>query len=225
MKQLCLKVFMCLLPVICWAQTDFHGAMQPLPAQIRQQMISKTWHEGCPLPLDKLSYLTVTYWGFDQKPHEGNLIVLNFLAGETLQIFQDLYRMKFPIEHITLPDIYKSDDESAAANNTYGFYCRPDGQNPKDFSPHSYGIAIDINPLYNPALVVDNKVQPEQGKQYLDRKKQHQGMVNEDVVRVFAKYGWKWGGFFSPKELDYMHFQKVINEHYTCNSMTLLPKK
>lgn len=224
MKQFKILLISLLLSTSCFAETDYQASMQAIPPEIKQQMINHTWHAGCPMLQDNLSYLTVTYWGFDAKPHEGHIIVLKLLALETLQIFQDLYQLKFPIERMVLPDFYKTDDESAADNNTYGFFCRPDGQNPTKFSPHSYGVAIDINPFYNPALIAGGKVQPEKGKAFLDRKKQHIGMVNDAVVRVFAKYGWKWGGYWT-KDLDYMHFEKDIDDHYTCNSMEFSPKK
>lgn len=79
--------------------------------------------------------------------------------------------------------------------------------------------------VYNPALVYDGKVQPEKGKAYLDRKVQHEGMVTDEVVQLFAKYGWKWGGYYSPKNIDYMHFEKDIDENYSCNSMILRSKQ
>lgn len=209
------------------AEENFHGSLEPIPTSVKKAMLNQTWRQECPMPLDKLSYLTVSYWGFDHKTHDGHLIVLNQLAGETLQIFHDLYQMKFPIEKMVLPDVYKSKDDwkSSEDNNTYAFFCRKDEQNPDKFSPHSYGIAIDINPLYNPAAVANDKVQPESGKKYLDRKISHEGMVNEDVVRIFAKHGWKWGGYWSSKDVDYMHFQKDIDEHYTCSSLEFFSKR
>jgi len=210
-----------------FAQDNFHGSLESIPESIKKEMINQTWHQGCPVPLDKMSYLTLSYWGFDHKTHEGHLVVLNQLAGETLQIFRELYQMKYPIEKMVLPDIYKSKDDwkSSENNNTYAFFCRKDEQNPDKFSPHSYGIAIDINPLYNPAVVANGKIQPEAGRKYLDRKIRHESMINEAMVRVFARYGWKWGGYWSPNNVDYMHFQKDIDEHYICNSFEFFPKR
>lgn len=212
---------------LCYAQDNFHGSVDSIPAKIAERMLEHSWHNGCPLPLKSMSYLTVTYWGFDHKPHEGNLIVLNALAGETLQIFQELYQIKFPIEKIDLPDIYASkkndwlslDWTSAEDNDTYAFLCRDDDQTPGKFSPHSYGIALDINPVYNPSIVANNKVEPESGKKYFDRNLRHEGMVNEKVVAIFAKHGWKWGGYWTKDKLDYQHFQKDIDEHYICPTL------
>ncbi len=209
---------------LSYAQDGFRGSVESIPSEIAKKMSDHTWHNGCPLPISSMSYLTVTYWGFDHKPHEGHLMVLNLLAGETLQIFQELYQIKFPIEKMVLPDAYASkkndwlaiDWASSEDDDTYGFLCRDDDQTPGKFSPHSYGVAFDINPAYNPSMIADNKVQPVAGKKYLDRSLHLDGMVNDKVVAIFARHGWKWGGYWPKDKVDYMHFQKDMDEHYMC---------
>lgn len=227
------KHFFCILLTTCaslsYAQDNFRGSVESIPPEIAEKMVAHTWHKGCPLPLNSMNYLTVTYWGFDHKPHEGHLIVLNVLAGETLQIFQELYQIKFPIEKMVLPDNYSSDKndwssidwKSSEDDNTSGFLCREDDQTLGQFSPHSYGIAIDINPVYNPARVANNKVEPESGKKYFDRELRHAGMINEKVVAIFTKYGWKWGGYWAKDKIDYQHFQKDMDKHYICPVLML----
>lgn len=209
------------------AQSDFRGSIEPVPSKIAASMIDHTWHKGCPLPISSMSYLTLTYWGFDHKPHEGHLVVLSLLAGEILQIFEELYDIKFPIEKMALPDAYASekndwlaiDWKSSEDNDTYSYLCREDDQTPGSFSPHSYGVALDINPKFNPSKVANNKVQPSTGKKYFDRSLQHEGMIDNKVVAIFAKHGWKWGGYWPADKVDYMHFQKDIDEHYMCRKL------
>ena len=46
-----------------------------------------------------------------------------------------------------------NDDLSMAANNTSAFNCRDVTGSPGRFSNHSWGRAIDINPLTNPMLL------------------------------------------------------------------------
>ena len=221
-KKYLFILILLLITNICYSDDGFRGSIEPVPKNIVEKMQGHTWHKGCPLPLNAMSYLTVTYWGFDHKPHQGNLIILNILAGETLQIFQELYQIKFPIEKIVLPDAYSSqkndwlsiDWKSSEDNDTSGFLCRDDDQTPGQFSPHSYGIALDINPVYNPSRVANNKVEPESGKKYFDRNQNHQGMINEKVVAVFARHGWKWGGYWAKDKIDYQHLQKDMDEHY-----------
>jgi hypothetical protein len=40
----------------------------------------------------------------------------------------------------------------AENDDTVGFYCRPDQGEPTKFGMHSYGYAIDVNPMQNPYL-------------------------------------------------------------------------
>ncbi len=64
-----------------------------------------------------------------------------------------------------------------------------------------------------------DKVDPEQGRKYLDRSLNHPGMIKEGdkVFTILTEHGWVWGGFF--KEVDYQHFRKLISRHYRVNKM------
>ena len=62
-----------------------------------------------------------------------------------------LFAARFPIERIQLVDDFGADDAaSMAANNTSAFNCRNIDGRPGVWSEHSYGWAIDINPVQNP---------------------------------------------------------------------------
>jgi hypothetical protein len=72
---------------------------------------------------------------------------------EVITIFEQLYRLGFPIEKIRTADHYPAaDDElSMEDNNTSAFNCRGiPGTN--QWSQHAYGRAIDLNPLLNPCI-------------------------------------------------------------------------
>jgi len=62
---------------------------------------------------------------------------------------------------------------------------------------HNFGCAIDI------CLIVDGKATWERGKDF-DRDNQPDFM---EVVKIFKKYGWFWGGDFKTFK-DYPHFEK-----------------
>ena len=113
---------------------------------------------GCSIPneaknnidISTLSYLQISYYGFDKNIHTGEMIVNSKLSDEVLRIFKDLYYIQYPIEKIRLIDEYGADDElSMSDNNTSCFCYRPISGTSK-LSYHSYGTAIDINTLYNP---------------------------------------------------------------------------
>ena len=75
-------------------------------------------------------------------------------------------------------------------------------------SPHSYGIAIDVNPRQNPYRDINGKWWPENGTAYIDRTPRRGGMLSLEstMVRVLRSDGFFWGGLWYPGE-DYQHFQ------------------
>jgi len=78
-----------------------------------------SWQDNCPVPLHDLRLLKITYWGYDDTIHEGEIIVHYILAEEVIQIFKELLEHKFPIERMELIDAYKADDiASMQANNS-----------------------------------------------------------------------------------------------------------
>ncbi|MBN2689858.1 MAG: C40 family peptidase [Gammaproteobacteria bacterium] len=186
--------------------------IQPLSASMMKKMQQYTWHKGCPVALQDLSALRVTYYGFDKKTHVGTLVVNRKFAPEISELFAALYQHKFPIESIKpMYEFRGNDDASMKADNSSAFNCREMTDFPNQFSIHSYGAAIDINPLINP-YVFGDKVSPVEGKKYLDRASYHKGKITKDsfIVKEFARYGWDWGGSW-PKghPQDYQHFEKT----------------
>jgi hypothetical protein len=166
-----------------------------------------TWRPGCPVPLRDLRLLELTYWGYDDQAHRGELIVSARHAEAIVSVFAQLFDARFPIERMELVDAYEADDDrSMVANNTSAFNCREVAGQPGVLSQHSYGTAIDINPLVNP-WVHAGRVDPPEGAQYADRSKQWKGAIYADdlVVRAFASIGWRWGGYW-PGSYDYQHF-------------------
>jgi hypothetical protein len=125
-----------------------------------------------------------------------------------VSVFHELYDQDFPIARMQLVDDYQgSDDLSMEANNTSAFNCREVTGRPGVWSQHSYGGAIDINPVQNPYISSGGTVLPPAGVDYVDRSKDAPGMIHagDCTVQAFADIGWYWGGAWtSPK--DYQHF-------------------
>ncbi len=182
----------------------------PVPEEVRQKMQGVTISEKSPVGFDDLSYLTLSYAGYDGKTHTGNMIVSAELADEVISIFKELYNIGFPIEKMRLPCEYDGVDElSMRDNNTSAFNDRPiEGTGGMSF--HQLGRAIDINPLVNPYIrFSDGEVLPTTASEYLDRTLGEKGMITEDspCVGIFKKYGWEWGGDWHSLK-DYQHFEK-----------------
>ena len=148
------------------------------------------------------------------------MIVHKDVAHEVVEIFQELFENKFPIETMRLIDDYfepnktkgEIDDISMAHNNSVGFFFRFIGKT-NIVSEHGYGTAIDINPRVNP-FVRGDFVCPPESKEFCDRtRKDVKGLLNEDsiCINAFTKRGWNWAGKWK-KVQDYQHFCKVQTE-------------
>ncbi|MCL9682998.1 M15 family metallopeptidase [Legionella maioricensis] len=191
---------------------SFASNIGPIPPTVQTEMKKYTWHNGCPVALDELTYIQLSYWGFDHQTHQGILIVNKELAHEVVAIFKQLYLKKFPIQSMKPMEIFHGNDNaSMAANNTSAFNCRDLTNKPGVFSQHSYGRAIDINPLINP-FVKGKKVSPEGGNKFLNRYKPYPGKIikNDFVSQLFIQHGWDWGAHWYDVQ-DYQHFEKRAN--------------
>ncbi|HVT62404.1 MAG TPA: M15 family metallopeptidase [Legionellaceae bacterium] len=187
----------------------FKSHVRSIPKSIANKMQQYSWHKECPVTLSQLAYVQVSYWGFDQKPHQGELIVHKELAEEVVTIFKSLFQHRFPIHSMRLIEHFQGNDAlSMAANNTSAFNCRPVIDRPGEFSQHSYGRAIDINPLLNPYINGQN-ISPPEGNIYQNRHQFAPGKIVKDdfVFDLFIKHGWDWGGLWFDVQ-DYQHFEK-----------------
>ena len=166
-----------------------------------------SWRTGCPVPLSALRYLTVTYLDFDGVSRTGELVVHQDAAADLIGVFRGLYTERFPIRSMRLVDDFGGDDDrSMAADNTSAFNCRASTGSPGEWSEHSYGRAVDLNPRENP-YVSGSTVLPPAGAPYVDRSVRARGLIRSDaaVVRAFTAIGWTWGGSYQHAK-DYQHF-------------------
>jgi len=196
----------------CFAQ-DFESSISPISDALQAEMVY-SWKESNPVPITDLRLVTVNFWGFDDQPQQGNLIVHANLAEEVVEIFQEMYENQFPIEKMILVEAYQGSDElSAEDNNCYCFCSRPVAGLVGVYSKHSYGIAIDVNPIQNPASK-NGVIVPQNGAAYLDRDNPVKGMIDHDSIcyQAFIKRGWVWGGDWQETRgyVDYHHFEKPL---------------
>lgn len=162
-----------------------------------------------------LRYVHIIHYDFDGNLAEGELICHNFIAEDLLEIFYDLYASEYQIEKVTLIENYNGDDTASMAdNNTSCFNYRVvDGT--KSLSKHALGLAVDINPLYNPYIRYDKKggqtVSPVEGEAYADRTVSFPYKIDPDDLcyRLFTEHGFTWGGNWNSSK-DYQHFQKAL---------------
>jgi len=159
-----------------------------------------------------LRYLRILYVNFEGETCKGELTVHARLADELMGIFHQLFESEYPLASVTLVDDFGEpgdDNLSMAANNTSCFnYRQVSGS--RTLSLHSYGMAVDINPVQNPYLS-GKRVSPPAGTAYVDRSLGLPGMIDEDDLcyQLFTAHGWNWGGHFA-KDKDYQHFSKDV---------------
>ena len=188
------------------------GKVEPLPNDIKNSMIEKKiWQEECPVSLDDLRLVKLEHYDFFENVKQGELVVHKSKAQNILAIFQDLYSMKFPINQVKLIDDYNGDDDASMADNNSSCFNYRKIAGTNTVSMHGYGLAIDINPMQNPMITLDDKnvtvtVHPAQGMNYLNRTNDRPGMV-EPIVGIFKTHGFDvWGGSWNTP-VDYHHFQ------------------
>ncbi len=159
--------------------------------------IEKTYHRGCPVGKSKLRTVTMNFYGRDKKMHRGVLIVRSDLTAEVIRGFNSAMTHRFPVQKMRNPNVYDGNDpRQMKANNSSGFNCRTVVGNPYRQSPHSYGIAIDVNPVQNPYRDVNGRWWPSNGTSYIDRTPRRFGMLTRDsyLTRSLRSDDYFWGG-------------------------------
>ena len=171
--------------------------------------VAKTWRRGCPVGRSKLSTITMNFYGRDKKMHRGVLIIRTDLVPEIKRGFSKALAARFPVAKMNNPNVYGGDDPTQmAANNTSGFNCRKVVGNPFAQSPHSYGIAIDVDTVQNPYRDSRGTWWPPNGKSYIDRTPLRFGMLGKKsaLTKQLRSDDFFWGGLWNPGR-DYQHFE------------------
>lgn len=171
-----------------------------------------SYRENPNIALSQLRYLRVLYYGFDGKAHVGEMIVNEEIAKDVLEILQELYENRYPIERMQLVDDYQADDNASMADNNSSAFNYRNIAGTTRLSNHSWGKAVDINPLYNPYIYTSEgvlHVEPQGAEAYADRRGDNPYMIShEDLCyRLFTEHGFRWGGDWDSRK-DYQHFEK-----------------
>ena len=206
------------------------GTKEKIPEKIKKQMENVSMQNISGTTYDDLSYLTIPYYDFEGNTKQGHMVVNAKLADEVLLIFEELYKIKYPIEKMDIIDNYtgsenktdsKLDYASIDANNTSAFNDRKtvttSGEG-NTVSAHAYGQAIDINPQINPYINSDGSCAHKNAKKYTKNRDTKEGWSDTEkaacitkdsrIYKIFEKYGWTWLGK-SDNTGDTQHFEKT----------------
>jgi len=187
---------------------------EELPSLIISKITDVSYPQNCPVPLEDLRYCSLLYINFDGETESGEMICNKAIADDIMEIFHELYNNNYRIEKIKLIDEFDADDEaSMKANNTSCFNYRNIGKGRK-ISQHAYGLAIDLNPLYNPQIKYKNGstvIYPQGSEIYADRNSAFPYKIDKDdlAYKLFKEHNFSWGGNWNSSK-DYQHFEKKI---------------
>lgn len=177
-----------------------------------RRMRGKSFPKGCTVNREDLRLIEAVHSNGRGKRMMGEIVVNKAIADDVVAVLQELEAAGYPIERMVLIDNYDANDaKSMAANNTSGFCFRTIAGSTR-LSTHAQGLAIDINPLYNPWVKVkDGKtaVSPEEGRPYADRTQVTPYTITPDgeAYKIFSRHGFTWGGSWRSIK-DYQHFEK-----------------
>ena len=198
---------------VTWQEGFFY---EPLSEEVKARITGISYGEGCIVPYEDLRYLNILYVDFHGETQVGEIICNQAIAQDLVEIFYELYLAGYPLESVRLVDEFGGDDTlSMEHNNTSCFNFRVvDGTS--NLSKHAYGLAIDINPLYNPYVTWPGgkqRVSPAAAAPFADRSLDFPNKIDEDDLcyQLFAERGFTWGGHWRTMK-DYQHFQKALPE-------------
>ena len=206
--------FIILLSLSLAAHAENSNRIVPIDDTLKKEMNGASYHNACPVGFDELRVVRVKYLGFDGAAKKGELVINKSVANDVVSIFDELYAIGYPIKQINLIDKFKgSDFDSIEADNTSAFNCRK-ATGGGNWSKHSFGKAIDLNPIENPYVFTGGRTSHKASYKYINRNikninlPQEKAILlpNSDAVKIFKKYGWSWGGDWRVK--DYQHFDK-----------------
>lgn len=194
---------------------DFQIDSSFYTTEISDELFAKMWgksyKENCTIPRSALRYLHLLHKTLDGATREGELVCNVKIAGTLLEIFKKLYVAGYPIEKIRLIDEYDADDEKSMSDNNSSCFNFRFISHTTTVSKHGSGLAVDINPLYNPYYKTVNgkpNIEPFKGAPYLDRTKNFPYKIdhNDLAYKLFTEAGFEWGGDWQGVK-DWQHFE------------------
>lgn len=169
---------------------------------------------------EDLRYVHILHYDFTGNPVEGELICNQAIAQDFVEIFYELYQNEYQIEKIHLIDEYNGDDTASMEDNNTSCFNYRVVAGSTSLSKHAMGLAIDINPLYNPYItyekdntgkITKENISPVSATAYADRKTSFPYKIDENDLcyKLFVEHGFTWGGNWNSCK-DYQHFQKTV---------------
>lgn len=166
------------------------------------------------ITVDELRYVHILHYDFEGRSTEGELICNEYIAADLTEIFHELFCNEYRLEKVLLIDGYDGDDIASMADNNTSCFNYRQIEDSASLSRHAYGLAVDVNPLYNPYITYKTdgteQISPEEAAPYADRSLSFPYKIDENDLcyKLFIRHGFTWGGNWNHSK-DYQHFQKT----------------
>lgn len=186
---------------------------EPLSDAVVARMRGKSYPTVGAVPMSSLRYLKMLHHDGEGRVRMGEMVCNKLIADDLIEIFRELYLHGYSIGSMRLIDDFGADDERSMRANNSSCYCHRTVSGTEKLSAHARGMAVDINPLYNPYCKKGKdakvKVQPSNALKYCDRTAVFPYKIDKDdlAYRLFVRHGFRWGGAWHTVK-DYQHFEK-----------------
>lgn len=185
---------------------------EPISDEVFGRMKGLSYKENCTVPLEELRYLKVLHYDGNGEVATGEIVCNKLISDDLLYIFGELFEAKYPIESVRLVDDFGADDNESMVNNNSSAFNFRYVAGTTTLSKHSLGMAIDINPLYNPYVKEGGDkliVEPTEAREYVDRGREFPYKIDTSDLcyKLFIERGFEWGGNWTSLK-DYQHFEK-----------------
>lgn len=188
-------------------------SVSALPDSVFARMQGKSYPSDCRIARSELRYVQVLYYGMDEAVHRGEIVCNQKIADDLSEIFRQLYEAHYPLGSVHLIDEFDANDERSMQANNTSCFCYRVVRGSTHLSKHAQGLAIDINPLYNPCVRTlrhgQQRIEPSTAAPYAHRTHSFPCRIDHQDLcyRLFISHGFRWGGDWrNPK--DYQHFEK-----------------
>ncbi len=186
---------------------------EEIPDNVFKRMNGKSFKANKYIQRSDLRYLRLLHYDLKGKIHTGEMICNKSIANDLVDIFRELYKAHYPIQQMLLIDNFGANDERSMRANNTSCFCFRNVSGSKKLSKHSRGMAVDINPFYNPHCKRDRygkiTVSPSTASRYANRNSKFDYKIERGdlLYRLFIRHGFRWGGAWRHSK-DYQHFEK-----------------
>lgn len=167
-------------------EIENRGTIEEIPENVKKLLSETTLKENPNINLEEYAYLKIPYRNFNDDIAIGTMIAPKDIAEEIIDIFYDLYAMKYPIQNMQIPESYYQKDfyttGRAALKERVAVLDAGGGSGSRNIAKvtgtsdmlkasqldnnticffvgdedHKNGMAIDLNPFINPKMNGDN---------------------------------------------------------------------